>query len=177
MQSPTASKINNFFKKCFSYYTSSFIGFFSGATADHKGSIRRHTGKQAQSCCILKLCFKHGCSTALWISSLVLLASFYHLHILIPNIQLHDLSAWLSHWTPRAGLWGPPIATLSTCGRQYLIKSICSLLSQNSEAPSNVDLQHSNHRTICSARSLSILLTEALKSGGGMEDTMPWIIP
>lgn len=154
-----------------------FYWFLFRSHSRSQGQYQKTYRQTRQSCCILKLCFKHGCSTALWISSLVLLASFYHLHILIPNIQLHDLSAWLSHWTPRAGLWGPPIATLSTCGRQYLIKSICSLLSQNSEAPSNVDLQHSNHRTICSARSLSILLTEALKSGGGMEDTMPWIIP
>lgn len=93
-QSPIASKISNS-KKCFHYYTSSFIGFFSGATADHKGSIRRHPGKQTQSCCFLKLCFRHGCSTALWISSLVFLAKLYHLHILSANLQLHDLFAWL----------------------------------------------------------------------------------
>lgn len=114
-QSPTASKINNFIKKCFSYYTSSFIGFFSGATADHKGGIRRHTGKQTQSCCILKLCFKHGCSTALWISSLVFLANFYHLHILTPNLQLHDLFSWLISLNSKGRTLGA-----SNCNSQYL---------------------------------------------------------
>lgn len=127
--------------------------------------------KQTQSCCVLKLCFKHGCSTALWISSLVFMANFHHLHILIPNLQLHDLFAWLISLNSKDRTLGA-----SNCNSQYLWEVTPNQnLSQSSEAPR--DLQHPNHRTTCNARSLSIPLTDVSKPGGGMGDTMPWIMP
>lgn len=65
MQSPTMSQINNFFKIASLTIYRILLLALQAATADHEGGIRRCTGKLTQSSCILKLCFKHGCTTAL----------------------------------------------------------------------------------------------------------------
>lgn len=187
MQSPTASKINNFFEKCFSYCTSHFIACFSAATADHMSDIRRCTGKLTQSSCILKICFKHGCTTALWISSFVFLANFSHY---ISWLQIYSCLTFvaLTNLTELQGqdLWG--LQHKYRNSRYLLIWIILSSASTPfsgkavklhqiwvSHIPvTKLQVMH------CLASSLPTSLcftANSLNSGGGMEDAMPWIMP